>query len=113
MRVHTGERNFICNVCGKRFAERYNLVSHQKLHEASNSKTLDLRCEVCERNFDKKSKLEEHMATGHPKFNEVAVDDFQNLINGENNLWTHISNDMIKSQLSNSYMLSNVQLGTT
>lgn len=32
MRVHTGEKSFICFTCGKRFAERYNLFVHQKIH---------------------------------------------------------------------------------
>lgn len=30
--MHTGEKKFGCTVCGKHFAERYNLVVHQKIH---------------------------------------------------------------------------------
>lgn len=58
--VHLNERNFACDVCGKKFGERGNLNKHIKgVHEEKR----DYECNVCGRKFAFKDGLNRHMKT--------------------------------------------------
>lgn len=39
MKSHTGERDYECNICGKKFLYSYNVVAHiRNVHEKLNKK---------------------------------------------------------------------------
>ena len=56
-KIHTGQKDYECTICGKRFSCKGNLNLHVKIHNGQK----DYECTICGKLFIYKGNLKKHV----------------------------------------------------
>ena len=67
--IHTGQRNFVCPICAKRFREAGELQRHQRVHTGEKP----YQCQLCHTRFAERNTLRRHTKRKHP-YHHVAME---------------------------------------
>ncbi|XP_065086585.1 zinc finger protein 681-like isoform X3 [Ochlerotatus camptorhynchus] len=86
-RMHSGERKFMCDVCGKDFKSRSAVDSHKLIHKELKRED-GAQCEICHTWISRKQHLRKHMMHQH-QAKEVTCDICHKVYPNEKSLTTH------------------------
>ena len=67
--IHTGQRNYVCPICAKRFREAGELQRHQRVHTGEKP----YQCQLCHTRFAERNTLRRHTKRKHP-YHQVALE---------------------------------------
>src|SRR5579863_8067932 len=60
-RKHTGEKQFACDICNKKFSENDNFQKHIRIHTGEKP----FACNQCDQKFSRNGSLKKHILTIH------------------------------------------------